>query len=195
MFQIREIWTFIAPNSRSLLVNWPVSIDLMISPAEIFTSIGIVAFLIWIIFDLLGMKFTFVPESAVAFVISNFLRLIWVDAFDVICNFYLVSFVLANEYPPGPSVQTFSPIYKINCIGTGRAWDMAFETSETLGDFVVCSPSTLRIVPIFEGCLRLTIPPSGIPIVPPSVFSTSLDSLSVISDSVLIFYLNIPSSL
>ena len=72
---------------------------------------------------------------------------------------------------------------------------MAFETSETLGDFVVCSPSTLRIVPIFEGCLRLTIFPSGIPIVHPSVFSTSLDSLSVTSDSVLIVYLNIPSSL
>ena len=54
----------------------------MIYPAGNFTSIRIVDFLILITFDTLGMKFTVVPESAIAFIISP--KLLWVDAFAVI---------------------------------------------------------------------------------------------------------------
>ena len=56
----------------------------MVSPAGKFTSIGVVAFLIFITFDVLGMRFPVVPESAVDLAISNFSRLQWVDAFAVI---------------------------------------------------------------------------------------------------------------
>ena len=64
-----------------------------------------------------------------------------------------------------------------------------------MGDFVVCFPSTWPTISIFEDCLRLTISPFGIPIVSPSVSSTSSASLLVILASVLLVYLVIPSYL
>ena len=106
MFQIRENMSCSCFHRYIFVRFWPVSLDLIISPAGNFTSIRIVAFLILITFDLLGMKFPVVPESAIAFLIS--LRLLWVDAFVVIWTFFLVSFTLANASPLDPQ---FYPLF------------------------------------------------------------------------------------
>ena len=139
------------------------------------------------------MKFPVVPESAVAFVIS--LWLLWVDAFSVIWNFSLVSFILANASPLDPQ---FHPLFLLLPFFVSAwvalvAWPL--RRLKHWGGFVVCSPSILPKVSIFNDFIRLNISPSRIPIVSSSVSSESSASLLVISAFVLIFSLIIPSSL
>ena len=82
-FKSKKIWSFLASKGIYLLGNLPIYVDLMISSAGNFTSIGIIAFFIFITFDPLGMKLTVVPEYSIAFIISNFPRLPMVDASSV----------------------------------------------------------------------------------------------------------------
>ena len=46
-FKSKKIWSFLASKGIYLLGNLPIYVDLMISSAGNFTSIGIIAFLYW----------------------------------------------------------------------------------------------------------------------------------------------------